>query len=143
MTINFSNNTLSGKVKKPEGYDSSKTRVCVTVGMMTTGYDCQDILNLALMRPVFSPSDFVQIKGRGTRKYLFEYKDYANNETIAIAKDRFKFFDFFATCEYFEKEFKYDDKIALPKIKKIITEYKTEGLLPQNVHDYAYHLTNL
>ena len=132
MTINFSNNMLGGKTKHPEGYDTSKMRVAVTVGMMTTGYDCQDILNLALMRPVFSPTDFVQIKGRGTRKYLFEYKDYANNDAMAIAKDRFKFFDFFATCEYFEKEFKYDDKITLPKIKRIITKYETEGSPPQN-----------
>src|SRR3989338_2348186 len=53
MTINFANNRLGGQSNRPEGYDTSKTRVAVTVGMMTTGYDCQDILNLALMRPVF------------------------------------------------------------------------------------------
>ena len=114
MTINFANNLLGGKVKTPEGYDSSKTRVCVTVSMMTTGYDCQDILNLALMRPVFSPSEFVQMKGRGTRKYLFEYIDYATKETRTAPKERFKFFDFFAVCEYFEKDFPYDEKIKLP-----------------------------
>lgn len=119
MTINFANNILSGKIGRPEGYDSSKTRVAVTVGMMTTGYDCQDILNLALMRPVFSPSDFVQIKGRGTRKYTFEYEDYNSDENIVAPKEQFKFFDFFATCEYFEKEFSYDEKIKLPAIKQI------------------------
>lgn len=73
MTINFANNRLGGQVKSPEGYDTSKTRVVVTVGMMTIGYDCQDLLNIALMRPVFSPTDFVQIKGRGTRKWTFKY----------------------------------------------------------------------
>jgi len=119
MTINFSNNLLGGKTKQPDGYDTCKTRVCVTVGMMTTGYDCQDLLNIALMRPVFSPSDFVQIKGRGTRKYLFELRDYTNNDATSIAKEKFKFFDFFATCEYFEDEFQYDDKIKLPTIKKV------------------------
>lgn len=117
MTINFSNNMLNGKVKSPEGYDSSKTRVAVTVGMMTTGYDCQDILNLALMRPVFSPAEFVQIKGRGTRTYQFEYRDYESKETVTAPKEHFKFFDFFATCEYFENEFQYDEKIKIPKIK--------------------------
>lgn len=127
MTINFANNRLGGQVKKPEGYDSSKTRVTVTVGMMTTGYDCQDILNIALMRPVFSPADFVQIKGRGTRKYLFEYKEYSTNEMIAIAKNKFKFFDFFATCEYFENDFPYDEKIKLPTIKKISEPETTAG----------------
>lgn len=125
MTINFANNALGGKVKNPDGYDSSKTRVTVTVGMMTTGYDCQDVLNLALMRPVFSPSDFIQIKGRGTRKHRFEYIDYDTNETHRISKERFKFFDFFATCEYFEKEFPYDEKIKLPHISKIVQNENT------------------
>ena len=115
MTINFSNNRLGGQAKQPEGYDTSKTRVTVTVGMMTTGYDCQDLLNIALMRPVFSPTDFVQIKGRGTRKYLFELEDFDSDDTIAISKDKFKFFDFFATCEYFENEFPYDEKIKITK----------------------------
>lgn len=115
MTINFANNLLGGKVKQPDGYDSGKTRVCVTVGMMTTGYDCQDILNLALMRPVFSPSDFVQIKGRGTRKYKFEHTEYDQNETYTKQKERFKFFDFFAVCEYFEHEYPYDEQLKLPR----------------------------
>ncbi len=53
-------------------YKTSKARVCVTVGMMTTGYDCTDILNLGLFRPIFSPTDFIQIKGRGTRKHNFQ-----------------------------------------------------------------------
>lgn len=115
MTINFSNNRLGGAIKNPEGYDSGKSRVAVTVGMMTTGYDCQDLLNIALMRPVFSPSDFVQIKGRGTRKYTFEYNDY-KNEPLVEQKEHFKFFDYFATCEYFENEFPYDEKIKITKV---------------------------
>ncbi|NGX63648.1 MAG: Type-1 restriction enzyme R protein [Candidatus Anoxychlamydiales bacterium] len=127
MTSNFSNNTLGGKVKHPEAYTSSKTRVCVTVGMMTTGYDCPDILNLALMKPIFSPSEFVQIKGRGTRKHLFEYLDYLSNETYSKNKEHFKFFDFFAACEYFEKKFLYDEKITLPQIKNISEELDEAG----------------
>jgi type I restriction enzyme R subunit len=117
MTINFANNKLSGYVKNPEGYESSKTRIAITVGMMTTGYDCQDLLNIALMRPVFSPTDFVQMKGRGTRKWSFEYNDYSGAE-LSIEKDKFKFFDFFASCEYFEKDFPYDEKIKLPELKR-------------------------
>ncbi len=113
MTINFANNRLGGQANQPEGYDTSKTRVAVTVGMMTTGYDCQDLLNIALMRPVFSPTDFVQIKGRGTRKWTFEYNDY-QSDPVALPKEKFKFFDFFATCEYFENNFNYDEKINLP-----------------------------
>ena len=38
-TVNFANNKLNGYTKFKEGYKTSKTRVCVTVRMMTTGYD--------------------------------------------------------------------------------------------------------
>jgi len=120
MTINFSNNNLNGKTGWLEGYKSSKTRVCITVGMMTTGYDCTDLLNLCMMRPIFSPADFVQIKGRGTRKNTFEYKfknELGEEEKEQHEKEFFKLFDFFANCEYFEEEFDYDEKLKLPKPK--------------------------
>lgn len=118
-TTLFSENTLNGKTKWLEGYDSSKTRICVTVGMMTTGYDCPDILNVALMRPVFSPADFVQMKGRGTRKANFKYKNWDTNEEKVIKKDKFYLFDFFANCEYFEEEYNYDEPLRLPTVKKL------------------------
>lgn len=109
MTINFANNNLNGKTTWLEDYESSKTRVAVTVGMMTTGYDCSDILNLGFLRPIFSPADFIQMKGRGTRTYSFKY------EGEEVKKTTFKLFDFFAVCEYFEEKFNYDEKINLPK----------------------------
>lgn len=111
-TIDFANNKLDGNSRFMEGYKTSKARICVTVGMMTTGYDCSDILNLGLMRPIFSPTDFVQIKGRGTRKHTFENKE----EKYTINKETFKLFDFFANCEYFEKDFNYDEELKLPPI---------------------------
>jgi len=116
FAINFANNNLSGHSIFLDGYKSSKARVCVTVSMMTTGYDCQDILNLGLMRPIFSPTDFIQIKGRGTRKYTFVYKNKEEDhmEITEKEKDRFKLFDFFANCEYFEEKFNYDEIIKLP-----------------------------
>ena len=58
FTINFTNNNLLGTGNFIPAYKTSKARVCVTVGMMTTGYDCTDILNLCLVRPIFSPTDF-------------------------------------------------------------------------------------
>lgn len=117
-TINFTNNNLLGSANFLDVYKTSKARICVTVGMMTTGYDCPDILNLALMRPVFSPSDFVQIKGRGTRKHGFleQLFDKQLKEQIGKQeKTQFKFFDFFANCEYFEEKFDYDEVLKLPR----------------------------
>ena len=116
MTINFANNRLNGHTQFLDGYKSSRTRVCVTVGMMTTGYDCQDILNVCLMRPVFSPTEFVQMKGRGTRLHTFMYRD-SSRQQHEETKKRFKLFDFFANCEFFEQEFNYDEPLKLPALR--------------------------
>lgn len=121
FTINFVNNNLNGSGNFIDYYKTGKTRVCVTVGMMTTGYDCQDILNLCLMRPIFSPTDFIQIKGRGTRKYNFLdnfFNDDQKKLVLEPEKTRFKLFDFFANCEYFEEKFNYDEILKLPRLTK-------------------------
>ena len=121
FTINFANNNLLGVSNILPDYRTSKARVSVTVGMMTTGYDCPDILNLGLFRPIFSPTDFIQIKGRGTRRYDFKQglRDKGLAENIEqTQKTQFKLFDFFGNCEYFEKDFNYDEIIKLPKKSK-------------------------
>jgi type I restriction enzyme R subunit len=119
MTVNFANNNLEGRSEFLPDYRTCRARVCVTVGMMTTGYDCPDLLNVALMRPIFSPSDFVQIKGRGTRKHNFveEMFDPARKAALGrIEKTHFRLFDFFANCEFFEEKFQYDKELALPAV---------------------------
>ncbi|MDD5468250.1 MAG: DEAD/DEAH box helicase family protein [Anaerolineales bacterium] len=118
FAVNFANNNLLGSGNFIPAYKTSKARVCVTVGMMTTGYDCTDILNLSLFRPIFSPTDFIQIKGRGTRKHNFLDQLFDKEIRDALAhpeKTGFKLFDFFANCEYFETEFNYDEVLKLPR----------------------------
>ena len=118
FTAKFSNNNLMGSENFVPGYKTSKARVCVTVGMMTTGYDCTDILNLGLFRPIFSPTDFIQIKGRGTRKHNFLELLFNKDirETVQNPeKSTFKLFDYFANCEYFEEEYNYDQVLNLPQ----------------------------
>lgn len=118
FTINFTNNNLSGSENFLPSYKTSKTRICVTVGMMTTGYDCPDLLNLGLFRPIFSPTDFIQIKGRGTRTHNFLEELFDESIKTAIkdpTKVTYKLIDFFANCEYFEEEFDYDEIIQLPR----------------------------
>src|SRR5690606_15648391 len=120
FTINFTNNNLLGSGNFLPSYKTSKARVCVTVGMMTTGYDCPDILNLGLFRPIFSPTDFIQIKGRGTRKHDFReqlFDEVLKESVKEPKKTAFKLFDFFANCEYFEEEYNYDQVLKLPKPK--------------------------
>ena len=125
FTINFANNNLLGSANFLPAYKTSKARVCVTVGMMTTGYDCTDILNLGLFRPVFSPTDFIQIKGRGTRKHNFLEQLFDESIMPSVLhpqKTAFKLFDFFANCEYFEEEFNYDEVLKLPRPQHMNTK---------------------
>lgn len=122
---NFANNNLHGHTRFLDGYKTSRTRICVTVGMMTTGYDCPDILNIGLFRPIFSPTDFVQIRGRGTRHHTFAYTG-ADGVKQQRDKQQYKLFDFFANCDYFEHEFKYDAVLALPTADTSTTKNKNE-----------------
>jgi type I restriction enzyme R subunit len=132
FTINFANNNLLGSANFLPAYKTSKARVCVTVGMMTTGYDCTDILNLGLFRPIFSPTDFIQIKGRGTRKHNFLellLDDSVKDGIQHPHKTTFKLFDFFATCEYFEEKFNYDEVLKLPRPQAKAGDPKGRGLV--------------
>ena len=141
FTINFANNNLMGSANFLPSYRTSKARVCVTVGMMTTGYDCTDILNLCLFRPIFSPTDFVQIKGRGTRRHssLDQLFDPSVAEDVGEPeKTSFKLFDFFANCEYFETEFNYDQVIELPRPKPGRDGGGERGQGPTMVYAYEH-----
>ncbi|MBA4160089.1 MAG: DEAD/DEAH box helicase family protein, partial [Gemmatimonadetes bacterium] len=125
FTINFANNNLLGSGNFIPAYRTSKARVCVTVGMMTTGYDCTDILNLGLFRPIFSPTDFIQIKGRGTRRHDFLEQLFDDAIRAGVAqpeKTSFKLFDFFANCDYFETGFNYDEVLKLPRPRMPVGE---------------------
>jgi len=143
FTINFTdkNNNLLGSSNFISSYKTSTARVCVTVGMMTTGYDCTDILNLGLFRPIFSPTDFIQIKGRGTRKHNFleQLFDPALAEAVSEPeKLSFKLFDFFANCEYFEEKFDYDEVLKLPALKTKKKRKIDEASTPELVGLYTH-----
>jgi len=90
--------------KRPE-------RVAVSVDMLSTGYNCKDLLNVVLMRPVFSPTEYIQIKGRGTRRYTFRI---SNTE---YEKKHFFLIDFCGVAEYFEEVYDYSIPLSPPKTK--------------------------
>ncbi len=87
--------------KRPE-------RIAVSVDMLSTGYNCRDLLNVVLMRPIFSPTEYIQIKGRGTRRYTFVV---GNTE---YEKRHFFLLDFCAVAEYFEEKYDYAAPLKLP-----------------------------
>lgn len=140
FTINFANNNLLGSGNFLPDYKTSKARICVTVGMMTTGYDCPDILNLGLFRPIFSPTDFIQIKGRGTRKHDFSEQLFDEELKTSMGeahKTSYKLFDFFANCEYFEEEFNYDEVLKLPKPRGNKKGGGTGPTVPGGIYEYS------
>jgi hypothetical protein len=85
-------------------------RVAVSVDMLSTGYNCQDLLNVVLMRPVFSPTEYIQIKGRGTRRYTFVV---GNTE---YEKKHFFLLDFCAVAEFFEEKYDFAAPLRLPRL---------------------------
>lgn len=84
-------------------------RVAVSVDMLSTGYNCKDLLNVVLMRPVFSPTEYIQIKGRGTRKYTFHI------DNTEYDKKYFYLLDFCAVAEYFEETYDYSVPLPVPR----------------------------
>ncbi|MBI5195933.1 MAG: DEAD/DEAH box helicase family protein [Nitrospirae bacterium] len=91
---------LAKAFRKDENY---WPRIAVSVDMLSTGYDCPELLNIVLARPIASPTNYIQIKGRGTRKYAFP---------DGIQKTHFIIHDFCEVVEYFEE--KYDYNAPLP-----------------------------
>ena len=87
-------------------------RIAVSVDMLSTGYNCRDLLNIGLMRPIFSPTEYIQIKGRGTRLFTFK----VGNTTYD--KKHFFMLDFCAVAEYFEEKYDYTLPLKLPPEKK-------------------------
>jgi type I site-specific restriction endonuclease len=84
-------------------------KVAVSVDMLSTGYNCRDLLNVVLMRPVFSPTEYIQIKGRGTRLHTFRV---GNTE---YDKKFFSLLDFCGVAEYFEETYDYSIPLPVPR----------------------------
>lgn len=92
-----------------------KERVAVSVDMLSTGYNCRDLLNVVLMRPVFSPTEYIQIKGRGTRRFTFKIGH------TTYEKEFFFLIDFCGVAEYFEENYDYSMPLTLPREGKVTT----------------------
>jgi type I restriction enzyme R subunit len=83
-------------------------RIAVSVDMLSAGYNCRDLLNVVLMRPIFSPTEYIQIKGRGTRRFTFVV---GNTE---YEKKHYFLLDFCAVAEYFEETYDYAAPLKVP-----------------------------
>jgi len=66
--------------------------VAVSVDMLTTGFDCPEVLHIVMCRKIFSPILYQQIRGRGTRT------------APHIGKNQFVIYDFFRNHQYFNDD---------------------------------------
>lgn len=85
--------------------------IAVSVDMLSTGYNCRDLLNIGLMRPIFSPTEYIQIKGRGTRLFTFKLGH------TEYEKKHFFLLDYCAVAEYFEEKYDYSLPLPVPREK--------------------------
>lgn len=92
---------LAKQFRKDENF---YPRVAVSVDMLTTGFDCPEALNIVLARPISSPTTYIQIKGRGTRKYTF---------SDGTPKKEFLVHDFCEVVKYFEEEYDFDAPLPI------------------------------
>jgi type I restriction enzyme R subunit len=99
-----------------------KEVVAVSVDMLSTGYNCRDLLNVVLMRPIFSPTEYIQIKGRGTRRFTFVV---GNTE---YEKKQFFLIDFCAVAEFFEEKYDYSAPLQLPREPKRKPTHETPSI---------------
>src|SRR2546423_10538392 len=107
--------TITSRIKDAssiakEFRDGKRTeRIAVSVDMLSTGYNCRDLLTIGLLRPIFSPTEYIQIKGRGTRLYTFKIG------TTEYDKKNFFMLDFCAVAAYFEEQYDYSVPLRVPR----------------------------
>lgn len=91
-------------IAKDFAKDTNKLpRIGVTVDMLATGFDCPEIQNILLARPIFDPITYQQIKGRGTRL------------CPEINKKEFVVFDFCGVVAYFDEKYDWEAPAKLAR----------------------------
>lgn len=108
---------LAKQFRKDENY---YPRVAVSVDMLTTGFDCPELLNVVLARPIASPTTYIQIKGRGTRKYTF---------ADGTEKKQFLLQDFCEVVKYFEEEYDFDAPLPIMSDKNTGSDVVENGAI--------------
>lgn len=91
-----------GIAKEFADIENKLPRIGVTVDMLSTGFDAPEIQNIVLARPIFDPTTYQQIKGRGTRL------------CPEINKERFVIHDFAGVIDYFEEKYDWEAPLNVP-----------------------------
>ncbi|MBL7147752.1 MAG: DEAD/DEAH box helicase family protein [Nanoarchaeota archaeon] len=111
-------------------------RIALSVGVLDTGIDIPEIMNLVFVTPVFSHIRFWQMLGRGTRSFsACKYKKWLPLENGINVKNDFKILDFkfgdFSNIK--EHQLESSDKSKISEDMKVKIFNKKIGLLNKNL----------
>jgi len=107
---------------------TSKAHVRVTVGMMTTGYDCPDLLNLGR----FAPSSRRRISFRSGSRHRDASPSNGRGHGRRTSKrqDELQALPHsLLNCEYFEEEFDADEVRSSHRVPRLVTVAKTAAVV--------------
>lgn len=113
-------------------------RVAISVGVLDTGVDIPEVMNIVFVTPVFSAIRFWQMLGRGTRSFsACKHKNWLPLEEGVHAKRDFKILDFkfgeFSNVKHHQLE--QTDKSKLVEDSRIKIFNKEVELLKKNLSD--------
>jgi len=116
----------------------SSPRVALSVGVLDTGIDIPEIMNLVFVAPVFSHIRFWQMLGRGTRSFsACTHKEWLPVNEGVHAKDDFKILDFkfgeFSNIK--EHQLESADKSRITEDTKVKIFNKEVELLKKNLSE--------
>ena len=100
-------NDIETSKKKIRDFKKKKfPKILVSVGMLDTGFDCAEVVNIVFARHVKSNVLYQQMRGRGTRICK------------SISKERFWIFDFSGVTDFHKDEEESENQGSLVVIKE-------------------------
>ncbi len=116
----------------------SSPRIALSVGVLDTGVDIPEIMNLVFVTPVFSHIRFWQMLGRGTRSFsACKYKDWLPIKDSIHVKEDFRILDFkfgeFSNIK--EHQLETTDKAKIMEDAKVKIFNKEVDLLKRNLSE--------
>jgi type I restriction enzyme R subunit len=94
--------------------------------MLTTGFDAPEVQNIVLARPVFEPTLYQQIKGRGTRL------------CPEINKENFVIFDFCGVAEFYEETYDWEAPRTVQPLSLVRPDDKIdETIIAEDPEEYG------
>ena len=115
----------------------SSPRIALSVGVLDTGIDIPEIMNLVFVAPVFSHTRFWQMLGRGTRNFnSCKYKTWLPLRDGTHSKEDFRILDFkfgeFSNVK--EHQLEHTDKSKVTEDMRVKIFSKEVELLKKNLN---------